>query len=207
MSFNFIPGKTVELPDINYKSKIELEPNRSALIIVDMQNDFVKEGGNLLVEAAIDTVDNIKSLIDKARQKNVKVVYTQDTHYKDDKEWEIWPKHCEKNSWGWHIIDEIKPGKDDMVFEKNRYDGFYGTTLDHYLNHVWNIKDLVIMGTVSNICVAQTAASAGLRWYNIITPADCISANTEFDQAMTLRQISTLYAGSVVKSVDDIRFK
>lgn len=207
MSFNFIPGKTIELPDINYKSKIELEPNRSALIIVDMQNDFVKEGGSLLVEAAKDTVDNIKSIINKARQNNVKVVYTQDTHFKNDKEWEIWPKHCEKNSWGWHIIDEIKPAKDDMVFEKNRYDGFYGTNLDHYLKHVWNIKDLVIMGTVSNICVAQTAASAGLRWYNIITPADCISANTEFDQAMTLRQISTLYAGSVVKSVNDIRFK
>ena len=99
---------------------------------------------------------------------------------------------AEKDSWGWHIIDELKPQKNDMVFQKNRYDGFYGTSLEHYLK-LWKIENLVITGTVSNICVAHTAGSAGLRWYNIIVPADGISAQTEFDQALTLRQVSFLY--------------
>ena len=65
---------------------------------------------------------------------------------------------------------------------------------------------MVIVGTVSNICVAHTAASAGLRWFQIVIPANDISALTEFDQALTLRQTSWLYGGDVVKSVADISF-
>jgi len=59
---------------------------------------------------------------------------------------------------------------------------------------------------VSSICVAHTAASAGLRWYSIVVPANGISALTEFDQALTLRQVSWLYTGQVVKSVADVEF-
>ena len=98
------------------------------------------------------------------------------------------------------------PAKSDLVIEKNRYDGFYETPLEHYLTHVWNIQNLVIVGTVSNICVAQTAASAGLRWYSLVIPANGISSLTDFDQAMTLRQVTSLYAGKIVKSCDDILF-
>ena len=94
-----------------------------------------------------------------------------------------------------------------MIFQKNRYDGFYGTTLNHYLSNVWKIENLIITGTVSNICVAQTAASAGLRWYNIIIPADSISSITEFDQALTLRQVSFLFNELIVRSSKDIKFK
>lgn len=93
------------------------------------------------------------------------------------------------------------------MLTKNRYDGFYQSNLQHYLGSVWNIKNLVIAGTVANICVAHTAASAGLRWYNIIIAANAISAITEFDQALTLRQTSWLYAGSVVKKSSDILFQ
>jgi nicotinamidase-related amidase len=63
------------------------------------------------------------------------------------------------------------------------------------------------VGTVSNICVAHTAASAGLRWYHVVVPADGISALTEFDQALTLRQVSGLYAGNVVRSTKDLVFE
>jgi nicotinamidase-related amidase len=74
------------------------------------------------------------------------------------------------------------------------------------LNNIWGIKHVVIIGTVSNICVAHTAASAGLRWYHVVEPADGISALTEFDQALTLRQVSSLYAGSVLRSTEDLKF-
>ncbi len=137
MKFNFIPPKEVEVPELNFKESIELNSKKSALIIVDMQNDFVKEGGSLLVPAANETISNIKFLIDQARKKETPVVYTQDTHFEGDKEWAIWPEHCRKGTKGWQIIDELKPEENDMVFEKNRYDGFYGTNLEHYLKHVW----------------------------------------------------------------------
>jgi len=206
MDFKFIPGKSVSVPEIPYKDQVSLPANQSAMIIVDMQNDFVKHGGSLLVPAALETVASIQRLIHHGREAGVHVIYTQDTAIGDDPEFQIWPAHCVKGTWGWQIIEELKPQEEDLICIKNRYDGFYGTWLDHFLNHIWGIKRLVIVGTVSNICVLHTAASAGLRWYSVIVPADGISALTEFDQALTLHQVSGLYAGSVVRSTEDIRF-
>ena len=207
MDFPFIPGKTVEVPEIPFKDKIELPSQKTAIVVVDMQNDFVNTKGSLLVEAAAETIPNIQKILDNARSKNIPIAFTQDTHFDGDREWEIWPKHCERESWGWQIIDELKPQINDTVCEKNRYDGFYGTWLEHYLGHVWKVDHIVIIGTVSNICVLHTAASAGLRWFHIVVPADGISALSKFDQASTLRQISSLYSGEIVKSVENIHFK
>jgi len=206
MSINFIPLNTVEVPELKFGKNILLNPENTALIIVDMQNDFVRDDGSLLVPSAKETIQNINHLVKQARKEKVKIVYTQDTHLDDDKEWKIWPEHCKKGSYGWQIIDELVPEKSDLVIEKNRYDGFYETPLEHYLTHVWDIQNLVIVGTVSNICVAHTAASAGLRWFNLVIPANGISSLTNFDQAMTLRQVTSLYAGKIVKSCDDLFF-
>jgi len=206
MNFNFVPEGNVEIPELKFKRKVTLNTEDTAVIVVDMQNDFVKEGGSLLIVSANESIKNIKLLLHNARKKKVIVVYTQDTHFNGDKEWDIWPVHCKKGSNGWKIIDELKPVEGEMVFEKNRYDGFYETQLEHYLSHVWRIKNLIIVGTVSSICVLHTAASAGLRWYNLVIPANGISALTEFDQAMTLRQVSFLYAGKIVKSCGDVLF-
>ncbi len=206
MSVPFIPNKTVEVPEIPYQERMELPAAETAVIVVDMQNDFVKEGGTLVVPTAMETVPNIQRLLERARAAHVRIAYTQDTHFQGDLEWTIWPQHCERGTWGWEIISELAPETGDLVCEKARYDGFYGTWLEHYLSHVWQVKQLVIVGTVSSICVLHTAASAGLRWFKVVVPADGVSALTEFDQALTLRQVSWLYAGHVTRSVDDITF-
>jgi nicotinamidase-related amidase len=207
MSVPFIPGKSVQVPEIPYREQVKLPSRSTAMIIVDMQNDFVKPEGNLVVPTAVETIPNIKKLLFAARKAKIPVAYTQDTTYTDDPEFAIWPEHCLINTWGWEIIPELKPEPDDLVCIKSRYDGFYGTWLEHFLSYVWKVKHLVIVGTVSNICVLHTAASAGLRWFRVIMPANGISALTEFDQALTLRQVSTLYTGDVVKSTDGILFE
>ncbi|HEV8044861.1 MAG TPA: isochorismatase family cysteine hydrolase, partial [Rubrobacter sp.] len=121
-----------------------------------------KGGGSLLVPDAEATIPNIKSLLGLARESGMKVVFTQDTHNEGDPEWEIWPEHVREGSWGWEIVDELSPREDELVVRKVRYDAFYGTHLDHYLR-VWGVDTLVICGTVANICVHYTAASAALR--------------------------------------------
>lgn len=206
MTVPSIPGQTVEVPEIPWAERIDLPAARTAVVVVDMQNDFVKPGGTLVVPAAAGTLDSMAGLLAQARAAGVRVAYTQDTHYEGDREWEIWPEHCRIDTWGWQIVDELAPVAGDLVCRKSRYDGFYDTTLDHYLTRVWNVDHLVVVGTVSSICVLHTAASAGLRWFNVVVPADGVSALTEFDQALTLRQISWLYAGQVVRSVVDITF-
>ncbi len=207
MSVSFIPGKTVEVPDIKFRGEIELPAGKTAMIVVDMQNDFVKEKGTLVVPAARHTIPHIKKLLVDARDSKVRIAYTQDTQVENDPEFDIWPSHCVKDTWGWQIIDELKPLKTELICPKNRYDGFYGTWLGHFLRNIWKVENVVITGTVSNICVLHTAASAALRWLHVVVPANGISALTDFDQALTLHQIHSLYAGDVLRSTNDIKFK
>lgn len=197
---------SVEVPEYEIVESVELKARETAVIVVDMQNDFVKPQGKLYVPTAEKTVEPIRRLLDRARSAGARVFYTQDTHYDNDPEYEIWGEHVRYGTWGWQIIDELKPREGDIVVMKTRYDGFYGTPLDDLLR-VYGIKNTVIVGTVANICVLHTAASAALRWYKVIVPMDGISALTDFDYHATLRQVSWLYKGLVVRSVDGIRFK
>lgn len=206
MGIQFVPEGKVEIPQIQYSDNMELEAGNTALLIIDMQNDFVKPDGNLNVPDAEDTVPRIRQLLQSARDADLHVAYTQDTQVQGDPEFEIWPPHCVEGSWGWQIIDELKPRPGDLVCKKNRYDGFYGSWLDHFLCRIWGVKKVVIVGTASNICVLHTAASAGLRYFHIVVPANGISALTTFDQALTLHQASTLYAGTVVRDTADLSF-
>lgn len=206
MSFNFTPTGSVQVPEIPFEPSITLKAADTALVVVDMQNDFVEEGGSLVVEAAGQTLPSIAGLLQRARAAGVHIAFTQDTHLEGDREWQSWPEHCRKDSWGHGIVEELRPQEGELICQKSRYDGFYDSWLDHYLSRVWNVENVVIVGTVSSICVLHTAASAGLRWYRVIVPADGVSALTEFDQALTLRQVSFLYHGNVTRSVDDISF-
>ncbi|AWR94182.1 cysteine hydrolase family protein [Acidianus brierleyi] len=189
----------IRVPQIPEEKEIELDPRNTAVIIVDMQNDFVKKGGKLYVPNAEKTIGPINDLIKKSRNSSVTVIYTQDWHMKDDPEFKIWGEHALAGSWGAEIVDELKPEKDDFVIKKYRYDAFFETPLD-YILRVKNIKNIVISGTVANICVLHTAGSASLRWYNVIMIKDGISALDDFDYYSTLRQVDFLYKGKITTS-------
>jgi nicotinamidase-related amidase len=186
----------IDVPEYAVQDKVCVDPARTALVVIDMQNDFVKQGGNLLVPDAESTVPAVRRLLDLARAARMRVVYSQDTHCHGDPEWELWPEHCREGSWGWEIIAELTPEADEVVLRKVRYDVFYGTPLDHLL-HLWGIDTLVICGTVANICVHYTAASAALRWYDVVIPRDAVSALEPFDMESSLRQTAFLFAGRV----------
>jgi nicotinamidase-related amidase len=189
-------ARTIEVPEYELHDEVRVEPARTALIVVDMQNDFVREGGSLRVPDAEGTIPAIAALLELARSTAMRIVYTQDTHRDGDREWQIWPEHARERSWGWEIVDELAPGDDDTVLRKVRYDGFYGTPLDHLLR-LWGVDTLVICGTVANICVHYTAASAALRWYDVVIPRDATSALDPFDLESSLRQTAFLFAGRV----------
>lgn len=189
----------VEVPPIPEEKRVVLDPRTSALIVVDMQNDFVREGGRLRVPTAESTIRPIARLIDEFRSAGSTVIYTQDWHMKNDPEFAIWGEHALAGSWGAEIVDELKPKPEDFVVKKYRYDAFFGTSLD-YLLRVKGIKSVVVTGTVANICVLHTAGSAAIRWYGVVLPKDCISAITEFDYYAALRQTSFLYRGTITTS-------
>ncbi len=189
-------ARSVEVPEYEVHEGVRLDPAKTALIVVDMQNDFVKEGGSLVVPDAEGTIPAIRSLLDMSRNSGMKVVFTQDTHTDGDPEWDIWPEHVREGSWGWRIVEELQPREDELVIRKVRYDAFYGTHLDHFLR-LWNVDTLLICGTVANICVHYTAASAALRWYDVVIPKDATSALDPFDLESSLRQTAFLFNGAI----------
>lgn len=206
MSIQFSPGETIPVPVIPFKDLVRLPAPETAVVVVDMQNDFVRVDGSLVVPAAGATVAPIARLLETARAQGVHIAYTQDSHLADDPEFAIWPPHARVETPGWEIVEELRPRSGDLVCRKNRYDAFYDSWLDHFLTRVWAVRNLVVVGTVANICVLHTAASAGLRYFHVVVPVDGISALNDFDLAMALRQVSWLYEGSVVREVDDIEF-
>lgn len=195
--------RSVDVPEYAVHDEVAVDPARTALIVVDMQNDFVKDGGTLQVPDAASTLPVIGRLLDVARGAGMKVVFTQDTHDPGDPEWQIWPEHARRGSWGWNIIEEVAPLEHELVIEKVRYDAFYGTHLDHFLR-LWDVDTVVLCGTVANICVHYTAASAALRWYDVVIPRDATSALEPFDLEGSLRQTAFLFAGKVT-TVDALR--
>jgi nicotinamidase-related amidase len=187
-------NRTIEVPESELHAEVRVHPARTALVVIDMQNDFVRQGGNLLVPDAEATIPAISGLVEFARAHGMRVVYSQDTHRDGDPEWQIWPEHAREGSWGWEIVDALAPAEDETVIRKVRYDAFYGTALDHLLR-LWGVDTLVICGTVANICVHYTAASAALRWYHIVIPRDAVSALEPFDLESSLRQTAFLFGG------------
>jgi nicotinamidase-related amidase len=181
----------VEVPEYQVQDGVHVDPSRTALLIGDMQNDFVTEGGTLVVPDAEETVPAIRRLLDLARDTGMRVVFVQDTHNDGDPEWDIWGEHCREESWGWQVVDGLAPKEGEMTFRKPRYDAFYGTDLEHFLR-LWGVDTLIVCGTVANICVHYTASSAAMRWFNVVVPRDCISSFNDFDMETSLSQTATL---------------
>ncbi len=163
-----------------------------------MQNDFVLADGKLPVPGAEETIPTIRALLDFARERGIHVIYTQDSHEANDPEFEIWGEQALVGSPGWEIVAELEPqpAGGDKVFLKDRYDGFFRTKLETTLEQL-GIDTLIICGTVANICVLSTAASAAIRWYHVILPVDAVSAITEFDMQLTIRQVAFLFQGTI----------
>jgi nicotinamidase-related amidase len=197
-------SRTVEVPAYTLEPFVELAVASTAVIVVDMQNDFVTPGGALALDAAERAIPAIKGLLERARAAGVRIFYTRDTHGADDLEFPIWGEHVLEGTWGWQIVDALTPLSGDRVIDKLRYDGFFGTSLDHELR-VGGVKTTVVCGTAANVCVLHTAGSAALLGYNIVVPTDGVAALTPFDLEATFRQVHFLYRGALTTS-SAIRF-
>ncbi|MEJ2218910.1 MAG: cysteine hydrolase [Gemmatimonadota bacterium] len=194
----------VEVPDIPLSDAIALPAGTSAVIVVDMQNDFAHPDGALFANDARAAIPVIADLLERARSAGVTVVYTQDWHEPDDPEFDIWGEHARADTWGARIVEELTPTATDATVRKLRYDAFYGTPLDHMLR-LRGVEHVVIVGTVANICVLHTAGSAALRFYDVVVAEDGVAALTAFDKASALRQVTFLYRGRITRGAN-LRF-
>ncbi len=198
-------GMEVSVPEYTFFTSVLLDPKKTGIIVGDMLVDFVTPQGKLFVPESPQTILPIKNLIARARGASARVIFIQDWHRPDDPEFSIWGPHSVEGTPGAEIIPELAPLPGEFIVRKRTYDPFWGTDLELLLRQS-GIHDLVITGTVANICVLQTAGSASLRGFRIVIPKDTISALSSFDYQVALRQISFVYRGEITTS-DRIRFR
>lgn len=170
---------------------------KEALLIIDMLNDFVKEGGTLVVPKARDIIPNIKKRLDEAHRAGTPVIYMTDAHLPNDVEFEAWGPHAIPGTWGHEIIEELKPREGEYVLHKRKYSAFYGTDLDPFLRD-FRIEKIIITGTLTNICIYYTAIDAVMRDYKVVVPRDCVAAITDEEHNFALNQMETVLKAEVI---------
>lgn len=161
----------------------------TALIIIDMLNDFVLKDSPLEVPKARQIIRNIKKRIARAAREHIPVIYVCDKHRKDDPEFKVWPKHAVNGSPGAEIISELKPRSRDYIIDKTTYSAFYRTKLEKLLKKL-GTKKIIIAGLVTEICVLYTAVEACMRGYEVEVPEDCVAGLSDADHRFALRQIN-----------------
>lgn len=162
-----------EKEQANKDSKKSSNKSLKALIIVDMLNDFVKDGAPLKAPEIETIIEPIKREINRAHREEYPVIYICDSHDSDDKEFKLYPPHAIAGTKGADVIDQLKPERKDLIVRKKTFSSFYKTELDKILKQE-QIKEIIITGCVANICVYFTAFEAVVRGLKVSVVLDSI---------------------------------
>lgn len=157
----------------------------AALLIVDMQNEFVHPRGKMCVAGAAHTVPNIGRVLQAWRDKTLPVAYAVRRYRPDGSDVEPVRRDlfgreggfCLPNTWGSEVVPELRPLADETVVVKPRWSAFFRTELDSTLRR-WNTDTLVIAGTQTPNCVRATAFDADALGYGVIVLSDGTSSQT-----------------------------
>lgn len=192
-----------------------------ALVVVDMQNDFVRVGAALEVPDARKTIDAHLVLLDAFRARGLPVIYTKFLTFQEPVllwEWSPQALPDTKCCWKGHkrfypdigreiectdIIDELAPKAGDPIIEKYCYGAFHGTALAQTLQFL-KVETLVITGTVTQICVEETARQAFHHGYPTTMVSDAVSSFASDLHAATLKNFASKF-GWVATSAEVVR--
>jgi nicotinamidase-related amidase len=178
-----------------------------ALLIVDMQNDFVRKGAPMEVPDAWATIPQHQELLAFCRETGIPIIYTKFVAGpKRTLMWE-WSPQLEPPIWACQrahrrlyddvgkeldctdIIDEIYPAPKDYIVEKYGYGAFSNTNLEDILRSL-HVESLVVTGTVTQICVEETAREAFHHGYRTTVVSDAVSSYAPDLHASTLKNFA-----------------
>lgn len=157
-----------------------IDPSKTAMIVVDMQNDFVAEGAMLRSAQAAAMVPRLAQTLKACREKGVRVIYTAHVHRRDGCDMglydDLYPPIADRASLvdgtpGVEIFKDLAPAPGEHVIKKHRYSGFYGTDLDIILRE-WGITTVIVSGTTTENCCHATARDAMFRNYKVVFLSD-----------------------------------
>lgn len=199
-----IPDRVTELAD-------QISPPHTALLMLDMQNDFIHDEGIFVREWGKTNrwikqiIPSCRKLLAAARQADVAVVHLRVVNdlLRNPASWHnFWgsPSCTLEGTWGAEFVDELKPSEDEVVVTKYTYDGFVDTALDSILKKT-GIKTLVMAGIDSDVCVRDTAAHGFALGYTPVFPEDALAADNPTAHAGAMQSFAEHY-GKVVSTAE-----
>ena len=167
----------------------KIDPAHTAVIVVDMQNDFCAEGGYIHntigcdMSANAPIAEHIMEVVGAAREADALVLWIQANYERRHLSGQALAKLAEKQSeavcceggtWGYDFYN-VTPKPGEPVIEKHTYSGFFGTELDRMLRFR-GIRTLVMTGVATNVCVESTWRDGYFNGYYIVVPEDCVGS-------------------------------
>ncbi len=182
--------------------RMKLNPRKTALLVVDMQNDFLLPDGPLLTQGGVAVLSNVARLVGACRRHRVPVIYTAHVHENPKIDGGMtaawWPDLMAKRALvlgkkGAALIKSLAAKPAEPVILKHRYSAFYNTKLEIVLRSL-GVTDLIITGVMTNICCESTARDAFFRDFRVFFLADATGSGTEELHVGALRNIAYAFA-------------
>jgi len=172
-----------------------------ALLIVDLQRDFVDKGGALYFEGAEKVIDYIVELAEKFRKESLPIITTQDWHDEDDKEFQLWPKHCVAGSNGARLTEKLEKaleGYDKHYYvRKTRFSAFYNTNFEGLIREL-SLDEFEVVGVVTNICVLFTVEELRNRDLKVTLHEKGVTSYDEELHRFALREMKEVFGVEII---------
>ena len=178
-----------------------MDNKKTAILVVDMLNDFVT--GALKCERGLAIVPKTAELLNAARKHGVKVIFCNDAHIKGvDHELKLWGEHAIAGTPGAQVIPELNVCDADYIVPKRRYSGFFHTDLDLLLREL-GVDTVIMTGLHTHMCVRHTSADAYCLGYNVVVASDATDSFTQEDYDGGIKYLKEVY-GARVATVDEL---
>ena len=182
-------------------------PSHTALLVIDMQNDFCAVGGYIDKSVKADVsgcpavAEAINVAVDAARAAGVRIVWVRANYEPKFLAAPMLARNaargladvvcCEGGTWGFDFY-RMEPRKGEHFVEKHCFDAFHDTPLDDLL-HSLGVKTIICTGVVTNVCVESTLRSGYFRGYYVVVPQDCVGGPFKDLHEATLKNVRQYY--------------
>jgi nicotinamidase-related amidase len=157
-----------------------IDPARTAMIVMDMQNDFVAVGAPMETPAGRAMVPRLSAALKICRDAGIRVIFTAHVHRRDGSDMGLFddmhPPIANRDALvdgtpGVDIYPDLAPACGEHVIKKQRYSGYFGTDLDIVLRE-WGVDTVIVSGTTTENCCHATARDAMFRNYRVVFLSD-----------------------------------
>ncbi|WP_010530595.1 cysteine hydrolase family protein [Lentibacillus jeotgali] len=197
------------------KVRESLFDRKTALVLIDLQNDFCHLDGTASKRGKSitnfqDTFKSIVHLLNVARRENIPIIHTISEH-------SVWSQspsrkerfgrqeqkntlsYCQPGTWGANIYHLFEPEPNEKVIIKHRYSAFLYTNLELILR-ASQIEHIILVGIYTNVCIDSTARDGYMRDFCVTVPYDCVASDDEEKHEYALHLLKGTFANIVHSS-------